>query len=207
MKIGIFGGTFNPVHLGHLLLAQTALEVCGLDRVWFVPCARPPHKPAHDLAPARDRIAMLRAAVCGNGAFSVSRVEVRRGGLSFAVETLEILQRDHPGHRWFFLAGMDSLLDLHRWREVHRLLHLCRFVTLARPGVDPPVSAAALHLPEALGRELIASMVPGRRLDLSSSEIRQRVASGRSIRYLVPEAVDGLIRHRGLYRPLFQTGE
>lgn len=199
MNIGIFGGTFNPVHLGHLLLAQSALEVCALDRVWFMPCAVPPHKSAEGLASAPDRLAMVRAAIRGHPHFRVSRLELRRGGISYAVETFAALHETYPGQRWFFLAGMDSLLDLHRWREAERLLKLCTFVTLLRPGIASPSDPATLQLPLAPARALLKQIVPGRSLDLSSREIRERVASGRAIRYLVPDAVAECIRQRRLY--------
>lgn len=195
----MLGGTFNPVHLGHLLLAESVWEACRLDRVWFVPCHKPPHKPASEIVPGRDRVAMLRAALAGDRRFSLCRIELRRGGVSYAVVTLRELQRVFPGNQWFFISGMDGLLDLHHWREAEEILRLCTFVTVARPGLDPAPSAGDLKLPRSLADQLLSRIIPGRGLDLSSSEIRARVASGKSIRYLVPEAVASIIKLRRLY--------
>jgi nicotinate-nucleotide adenylyltransferase len=196
-RLGIFGGTFNPVHMGHLIAAQCAFEHLELSRVLFVPCARSPHKLRAPLLDARHRLAMLSAAIEGDLRYEVSDIEVRRGGVSYAIDTVEELRREYPDAELCFIIGADTLRDLHAWRAIDRLLALCRFVTLERPGhasapdelgLDPP-------WPERLCRDV----VPGRLIEISSSDLRHRVAEGLSIRYLVPPAVEMYIAEHGLY--------
>lgn len=199
-RVGLFGGSFDPVHLGHLLLAQAACEALALDRVWFVPSCRPPHKRNRLLAPAAARVEMLRLALAGDARFAIEPLELERGGVSFAVDTLRALHARHPGIDWVFLMGLDSLRELHLWREVASLLELCTFATFMRPGIDRPVRAAELALPPPWPGRLMAAILPGRSIEISSSEIRARVAAGRPIRYLVPDPVARYIRAQGLYR-------
>jgi len=199
-RIGILGGSFNPPHCGHLLLAQSALEARALERVYFLPSNLPPHKQSGRLAPAADRLAMARLATADNPAFAVADDEIRRGGVSYAVETLRACRdRDPDAPPPVFIIGLDSLRELYLWRDVPSLLNLCDFLPLERPGYDRPPLAADLRLPPPWGQRLLAAILPGRRCDISSSEIRQRVAEGRSIRYLVPEAVARYIAAHGLY--------
>jgi nicotinate-nucleotide adenylyltransferase len=198
-KVGILGGTFNPVHIGHLLIAQDALEQAGLDVVKFIPCARPPHKRAGRLAPAQDRLEMLRLAVAGDARFEVDDIETRRGGVSYSVETLEELTRRAPGDVFYFIIGSDSLAELHRWRDIRAVARLCRFVVLTRPGGTraAPTQSAARRL-RPLGVRMLAAR--GHLCDVSSRELRKRIASGRPIRYFVPDAVAGYIEGQQLYR-------
>jgi nicotinate-nucleotide adenylyltransferase len=190
MKIGVLGGTFNPVHLGHLLIAQDAAEQAGLDRVKFIPAATPPHKIPDRLAAGRHRLAMLRLAIRGLRQCEVDNLELRRGGRSYSVDTLTTLKRRQPNAEFFFIIGADSLPELHRWRAIRRLARLCRFVVVARPGyrLRPP------RVP------VDWMVVTGHPCAISSTEIRQRVASGRAIRYLVPEPVRRYICQHNLYR-------
>jgi nicotinate-nucleotide adenylyltransferase len=190
MKIGILGGTFNPVHHGHLLIAQDALEQLGLDRVLFIPAAMPPHKIPDRLATGRHRAAMLRLAIRGNRRFAVDDLELRRGGKSYSLDTIVALQRRELDAEFYFIIGSDSLPELHRWRSIHRLARLCRFAVVARPGcrVRPPRVPVRMEI------------VRGHPCDISSTEIRERVASGRSIRYLVPDMVRRYILGHDLYR-------
>jgi nicotinate-nucleotide adenylyltransferase len=198
-RIGILGGTFNPVHLGHLLMAQDAMEQLRLDVVKFIPAAVPPHKPAERLAPARDRLCMVRLAIRGNPAFEADDIEIRRGGVSYTVDTLRELRRRNPGARLYFIIGADSLRELHRWREVERLVKLCTFVTVPRPGFQPrPVVDPKLD--PATRRRLRQHVLRGHACDIASREIRDRVARGLSIRYLLPDAVRDYIRRRKLYQ-------
>jgi len=196
--IGILGGTFNPIHLGHLLVAQDALEQLRLDRVIFIPSATPPHKVVDKLAAARDRLQMIKLAIRGNDRFAVDDIEIERGGKSYSVDTLTTLRRRHPKADLYFIIGADSLRELHLWREVQRLVRLCTFVTVPRPGfeskpvVDPRLDAATR-------RRLRQQVLRGHACDIASRDIRARVASGRSIRYLVPDAVHAYIRRRRLY--------
>jgi nicotinate-nucleotide adenylyltransferase len=199
-RIGILGGSFNPLHSGHLLLAQSALEARGLERVYFLPSNVPPHKAGGRLAPAADRLEMARLATADNPAFAVADDEIRRGGVSYAVDTLRAWREREPAAPPpLFIVGLDSLRELHLWRDIGTLLTLCEFLPLERPGYDRPPLADDLRLPPPWGQRLLDAILPGRRCDISSSEIRERVAQGRSIRYLVPEAVARYIAAHGLY--------
>ncbi|MCX7826997.1 MAG: nicotinate-nucleotide adenylyltransferase [Verrucomicrobiae bacterium] len=191
MKLGVFGGTFNPIHLGHLLLAEAAAEALALDRVLFIPAATPPHKRPRQLANARDRLRMVRLAIRGNDRFRCSDMEIRRDGPSYSVETLRHLRRLMPGARFFFLIGTDSLRELHTWKEASALARLCEFICVLRPG-------------ERAGRSRLRGLrvhhVHGHPTDISSSDIRARLARGASVRYLMPEPVRRYIQKKRLYR-------
>ena len=198
-KIGILGGTFNPIHLGHLITAQDALEQLGLERVIFIPSATPPHKVVDKLASGRDRLQMIRLAIRGNDRFDVDDLEIERGGKSYSVDTLTELKRRDPRATFYFIIGADSLRELHLWREAQRLVRLCTFVTVPRPGFEPkPVVDPRLDA--ATRRRLRQQVLRGHACDIASRDIRARVASRRSIRYLVPDAVHAYIRRRRLYR-------
>lgn len=200
-RIGILGGTFNPVHMGHLILAQDAMEHFELATVLFVPCASPPHKPARDLLPSEHRLAMLEAALEGEIRFQVSRLETDRGGTSYTIDTARELSRLHPGAEINFILGSDSLLELHLWKEIGELLELCRFVTLTRPGADCDcLLKADLHLPPPWPDRLKQNIRAGHTVGISSTDIRYRVAEGLSIRYLVHPAVEMYIAEHSLYR-------
>ncbi|AMV71156.1 nicotinate-nucleotide adenylyltransferase [Desulfuromonas carbonis] len=215
MRIGIFGGTFNPIHLAHLRVAEEVREVCALDRVMFLPAATPPHKSVAEEVPFAERLAMVEAAIADHPDFFASDLEGRRLGKSFSVDTLEILRREQPSDEFFFLIGMDSFRDLPTWRDYRRLFSLAHIVVAPRPGVNSeqpqellPVAmrdqfcydATSKTWRHAGGTSLI--FLAETYLDISSTRIRQLVAAGRSIRYLVPPAVAEHIRHRGFYRPL-----
>lgn len=199
-RVGILGGTFNPVHIGHLLIAQRALEAAGLDRVILMPCHTPAHKGGGALATPEDRLAMVRLAIAGNPAFEANDLELERGGVSYAVDTMRAFRLRYPDREPHFIIGMDSLRELHLWYRVNELLTLCPFLVLGRPGVAHPLTSAEISLPPPWPERLLANVLPGRLCEVSSSEIRQRVAEGRSIRYLVPSAVEQFILDRGLYR-------
>ena len=200
-KLGILGGSFNPIHLGHLVLAETAREALGLDRVIFIPAKLPPHKRAAALADGADRLAMVRLAIAGNPALAVSDIELRRPGISYSVATVRALRKKlGAGAPIYFLIGMDTVAELPTWREIARLARLCRFVPLSRPGHGRPNAAA---LERAVGRlrarALLQRALAMPPIGISSSEIRRRVADGRTIRYLVPDAVAAYIRRKRLY--------
>ncbi len=200
LQIGILGGSFDPVHTGHLLMAQDAAEHFELDRVLFIPCAIPPHKDGRQLAPAKHRLAMLAAALAGNPVFKLDAREIRRTGTSFTIDTIRELTHENAAARYYFIIGDDSLIDLPNWRQVEALLESCEFITLARPGVTLAPETPAL--PPDRRKRLLANRRVGHRLEISSSEIRLRIAEARSIRYLVPDAVADYIALHGLYQPV-----
>lgn len=201
MRLGVFGGTFDPVHYGHLLLAELCREACRLDQVWFVPAASPPHKQRQGLTPAARRVEMLELATGGHEAFAVSRLEVERGGVSFTVDTLAQLKAEAPDRELFFLLGADSLRDLPQWREPRRICELALPVIVGRSGAPPPDLGALAPLvsPERLD-EIRRNQVQMPEIGLSSRDFRRRVAAGLSIRYQTPRAVEKYIEAAGLYR-------
>lgn len=193
-RIGILGGTFNPVHCGHLMLARDAMEAHALNEVSFVPCARPAHKSAENLAPEQHRLALLETAVADNPSFTVSRVELDRAGTSYAIDTVHALRQERPDAEWYFIIGADTLPELPFWRSIEDLLPLCRFITMHRPGwPDGDALKARLPLPSPWPERLCRDVFEGHQVDISSSEIRKRVAEGRAIRYLVPAACETYI--------------
>lgn len=200
-RLGILGGSFNPVHNGHLLLAQTALEQFDLDRILFMPCAVQPHKPPAALAPASLRETMLEAAILDNLSFDLLDIELRRGGISYSVDSLREIRALHPQAELFFLIGADTLPDLHGWKDIYTLLDRCTFAVFARPGFDEQaIRPEALELKPPWPERLLQKVCCARRIDISSSDIRHRVAEGLSIRYLVPQAVEMIIMEHHLYR-------
>lgn len=213
MNTGIFGGTFNPVHLGHLQIAREAMQRCGLDRVLFLPAADPPHKPVAGEVSFADRLAMVRAAIAGEPGFAASDLESRRSGKSYSVRTLEILREQAPDEELYFIIGLDSFRDLPLWKDYLRLFHLAHLVVISRPGIDQdprsllPVAirnqfcydAASENLCHRSGNSVIFLTEP--RLDISSTQIRERLHRGESIAHLVPPAVAAYISRHRLYRP------
>ncbi len=201
-RIGILGGTFNPIHLGHLILAQNALEGFDLERVIFVPCAIPPHKPrSTQLADAVHRLAMAQLAAEEDVALEVCDVEVRRGGISYTIDTLWQLQRMYPGASLTLVIGADALLELHQWKGVEQILRQCTVAAFARPGFDlRTLRPEDLNLPPPWPDRLLQNVSVGRLIDISSSDIRHRVLEGMSIRYLVPREVEIYITEHRLYR-------
>lgn len=215
---GVFGGTFNPVHLAHLRAAEEVVEALGLRRMLFVPSAGPPHKPAggdDPIAPAELRLAWLREAVAGNPRFEVDALEIERGGTSYSVDTLRALSARLAPERPVFVIGWDAFLEIDTWREPAALFALADFAVMTRP----PVSGASLHgsLPSCLrdavrvaddGRSAAHAagegwirLVPVTPLDVSASEIRRRLREGRSVRYLLPERVHDAVLKSGAYGP------
>ena len=200
-RVGIFGGSFNPVHLAHLILAEYAREGRGLDRVVFMPANQPPHKPQEPLAPAQDRLEMLRLAIAHNPHFEVSAAELQRDGPSYTLVTMrETAKALGPDAELRLIVGSDSLHDLPNWWHADELIREVRIICLERPGF--PLDRLA-ELEECFGAEAVAAVrdavVTAPLLQVSSSDIRKRVAQGQSIRYLVPEAVREYIAARGLY--------
>lgn len=191
-RLGVFGGTFDPPHLGHLALAEWAREELALDQVLFVPAATPPHKRGAR-TPVAERLAMVRAAVRGNHAFKVSTLELRRAGPSYTVDTLRALAARHPGAELWLLVGADMYATMHTWHEIGALARIAHVAVALRPGSARPRPAAWSR--GGLGVRGLAN--PG--LEISSSGVRARARARRSLRYLVPDAVAHHIARRGLY--------
>lgn len=189
LRLGLLGGSFDPVHLGHLLVAQTAQEELGLDRVFFIPAARSPFKLNQEHAPAPQRLRLLRLALAGRSGWVVDDQEIRRGGVSYTVETLRELSRRFVGAELYYLLGADNVPHLPEWRAADELAALAVFVAVLRPGESPPV----------FPRPFRGRVLSGFPLGVSSSQIRARVRAGLPIAGLVPDAVAEAIHHSRLY--------
>jgi len=198
-RIGILGGTFDPPHVGHLWLAALAAESMELERVLFMPAAQPPHKPPRGVTAAADRLLMTRMAIEGDPAFELTAIEMERTGPSYTIDSVTELERFCGADaQLFLLMAADSLAQIDTWREPDRLLERVEWVVGPRPGSPMP---GAAELADRFGSHASRiHLLTGPALDVSSSEIRRRVASGETIRYLVPRRVDELIAVRGLYR-------
>ena len=199
MKLGILGGTFDPVHLGHLIIAEKAMTSLGLDRVLFVPAGDPWLKAGMEITPRQHRLAMMLAAVADNPKLKVSPSELERFGPSYTVETLAEFQEDYGLQTaLYFIIGADALRDFGRWHEPQRVLELCTLAVVGRP------AQASLDLPEleailpGIGQRV--ALVDDVDIDISATDIRQRVAEGRSIKSLVPPAVEAYIQEQHLYK-------
>jgi nicotinate-nucleotide adenylyltransferase len=213
-RLGLMGGAFNPIHLGHLRAAEAIREQHSLDVVVFIPTALPPHKDARPMAPLPDRLAMTRLATENNPGFEVSDIEGRLPAPSYTVTTMEYF-RDQCGDdtTLFFLTGMDSFLDIGTWKDYQRLFSLVEFIVFTRPGADASLmshvvqgkvspeyqwdEAAGAFIADGLKRIHVSRIFE---LDISSTEIRRLVAQGRSVRYLIPDPVREYISIKGLYR-------
>lgn len=218
MRLGLLGGTFNPVHNGHLAIAHQTRRALLLDRILFIPTGDPPHKPSRDLAPAKDRSEMVRLAIAAEPSFALSEVETARPGKSYSVDTVRLLQQESgPQARLFFLIGLDAFLDFPSWREPESLLNLCSFVVISRPGTAfralsalpllPPLPVKALadldegrmstlEIPVG-NRHLICLRLPPS--EVSASHIRARIKQGLSVANLLPPPVESYILHHHLY--------
>ncbi len=200
-RIGILGGTFDPPHLGHLLIAETARVALGLESVLFIPAGEPWLKSGQRITPATHRLRMAQLAVADNPDFCVCECEVRRSGASYTVDTLRELRGAYPdGAEWYFIVGSDVLDQFHLWKEPEGILELCRLAVIERPGgPDDGVAALAERFPDAVASGAVVS-VAGPRVDFSASELRRILAEGQSVRYQVPDAVAEYIKRHGLYR-------
>ena len=201
-RLGILGGTFDPIHHGHLAIAEATREEVDLERVLFVPAGQPPHRPYPPGASADDRAAMIGLALANAPAFSLSRLELDREGPSYTVDTLTTLaaaerEAGHEPDLWFILSA-EAFAEFPTWHEAERVLALCRLVVLPREGHAPPdLRALVARLPSLAGR---VALLDGPRIRLSASEVRARAAAGLSVRYLVPDAVAAYIADHRLYR-------
>ncbi len=201
MRLGIFGGSFNPVHYGHLLLAESCREACALDEVWLVPAAVPPHKQGVVLAPAKARLEMLELALAGNEQLRPSSIELERGGVSYTVDTLERITAEKPGVKLFLLMGADSLADLPTWREPSRICSLATPIVVRRAGSpEPDFSVLGPFVPPDRLTEIRRMQVEMPIIELSSTDLRQRAAAGKSLRWRTPRAVEKYIQTHALYK-------
>jgi nicotinate-nucleotide adenylyltransferase len=214
-RIGLFGGTFDPIHLGHIRAAREVLEKFALDRILFIPSFIPPHKEREGMAPARDRLRMVELACAGEPRFAASSIEVDAGGRSYSILTLERIRALHPEARIFLILGADAFLEIGTWREHQRVLDEALFIVITRPGARLADAAGAITGPlrsrvraiaegETVDETALADhrifLLPIRALDVSSTEVRRRVRAGEAVAGLVPEAVGDYIRSHELYR-------
>jgi nicotinate-nucleotide adenylyltransferase len=197
-RLGVLGGTFDPIHHGHLLAAEEARQQLGLERVLFVPAGSPPHKPSRPISPVHHRLRMLELAIADKPFFAISRVDVDRRGPNYTVGTLALLRAEWGSESTlFFIEGTDSLADILTWHQPQRLIELCELAVVRRAGAEIDLERLEEHLPGLTERVHWVQMP---RLEISSSDLRARVEEGRSISYLVPPAVETYILEHGLYR-------
>jgi nicotinate-nucleotide adenylyltransferase len=198
-RIGILGGTFDPPHIGHLWLATLVADALNLDRILFMPAAQPPNKRQQRLTRATDRLLMTRLAITGEPRFGLTMIEMERPGPSYTIDSVEQLQASYPDAQLFLVMAADSLRQIDTWREPDRLLSMIEWAVGPRPGTKMPTEGGLRErFGPAAGR---IHLLDGPSLDVSSSQIRARVAGGHAIRYLVPRAIEELIASRRLYRP------
>jgi nicotinate-nucleotide adenylyltransferase len=191
LRVGVFGGTFDPPHLGHLLVASHVQESLKLDRIILVPAATSPHKQNRSLTAAEHRLSMVRLAVAGVPHMEVSDAEVRRGGVSYTIDTLRILRQEHPRSGLTLVIGMDNLADFGTWKDPEGILSIARIVVMTRPGYAAPQNA------DSFARHMQTCAVP--EIAIASRDIRRRVCEGRSIHWMVTPEVEHYIRRHGLY--------
>lgn len=197
MRIGVLGGTFDPVHHGHLMLAEIARDQLGLGQVLWVPAAEPPHKQGQAITPARHRVEMLKRAIEDNLQFALSRADLDRPGPHYTVDLLDILIKQFPEAELYFLMGGDSLRDLPTWHQPERLITQCRLVVMARPGHTIDFEQLEESLP---GLKASVDIVEPPAIDIAGSQITGRIRAGKTIRYLVPDAVAEYIEKHHLYQ-------
>ncbi|MBC7351379.1 MAG: nicotinate-nucleotide adenylyltransferase [Thermogutta sp.] len=201
MRLGVFGGSFDPVHYGHLLLAECCREQLCLEKVLFIPAGQPPHKRQRPLTPAEHRVAMLELAIGGEPGFEICRYEIERREISYTVETLRFLKGQFPQAELFLLVGADMLNDLPNWREAAEICRLAIPVGVRRAGMPlPSLDGLRAMMEPSRFERVLQLQVDMPQIELSASEIRARVASGKSIRFRVPKAVEMYILHHGLYK-------
>jgi nicotinate-nucleotide adenylyltransferase len=197
VKLGIFGGTFDPPHLGHLILAENARDQLQLDRVLWVVAGQSPLKQDRSLTPAPIRVALVQATIAGNPAFALSRVDLDRPAPHFTIDTLKLLGADFPSAELYFLMGEDSLRDLPRWKDPVEIIRLARLVVSQRPGAEMDLSEIESAVPGVSTR---VCWLNAPQLEIASSDIQQRVREGRTVRYMLPQAVEEIVRQEGLYK-------
>lgn len=197
-KIGIMGGTFDPIHTGHLLLAEWARSDAGLDEVWFVPTGQSYMKEGQNVLPGKERLHMVRLAVEGNECLRDNDLEIRRDGYTYSYETMEQLRSLYPEDSFYFIEGADCLFTMENWKYPERLFASCTILAAMRGDVEPKqMEAKRIELMKRFGGNIL--LLPFLQLSISSSEIRKRVREGQSIRYMVPDSVAAYIKEKGFY--------
>ena len=198
VRLGVFGGTFDPVHYGHLLLAETCREELGLTELRFVPAGNPPHKPDASITDGHARADMLQLAVSGYPEFVVDRRELRRSGPSFTVDTLAEFSAEFPHAELYFMLGADSLRDIPSWRSPERIAELATIVAVNRPGLPLPTDQQVSEWVGPLAERVRVLRIPG--TDLSATDLRQRVRNGKGLRFMTPRAVEAFIEQHAVYQ-------
>lgn len=202
-RLGVFGGTFDPPHIGHLILAETAADSLNLTTVLFAPAGDPPHKAASSLrTSAQHRLAMVEQAIAGNPRFDVSRTDIDRPGPHYSVDMLRLLRETYPDATFFFLIGGDSLHDLPTWSRPAELIELATLGVMRRPGSEPDLNTLERHLPQICNR---VQWIDAPLIEISATEIARRIAAGQSVRYRLPDGVCAYIEEHGLYRKTYDT--
>jgi nicotinate-nucleotide adenylyltransferase len=196
MYIGIFGGTFDPPHIGHLVIADQALTQLKLDEVWFMPVGQPPHKAGNHVSAAEHRVEMVRLAIADHSGFRLSLVDVERPAPHYSVTAIELLESQHPQHDWCFIMGADSLEDLPHWHRPQRLIELATLAVAGRPGARPDTTELDHDIPGLCAR---MRWVNAPLVDISSTELRRLAREGASLRYLVPQPVEAYVVEHALY--------
>jgi len=193
MRIGLYGGSFNPIHTGHLLIAEFVRDEFLLDEVWFIPSATPPHKQKDAVLPADIRYELVSLAIRDNPTFKVSDLEIQRGGISYTVDTLQQIVRKHKSKdSLFWFIGMDNLIDFPNWHQPEKILELCQLIAVQRNGYSMN------QVESSLRKRVLFSRAP--LIEISSSSIRERIKKQHSIRYFVPDSVRGFIKTHHLYQ-------
>jgi nicotinate-nucleotide adenylyltransferase len=196
MQIGILGGTFDPPHIGHLIIAEQARVQLRLDQVWFAPAGQPVHKNGHHVTVAEHRVAMVELSIADNPCFKLCRVDVERPAPHYSLDLVRILRQQHPQHQWHFVIGSDSLADLPKWHAPEEIIKLVRLAVAQRPGYQPDLAALERAIPGLTQR---IDWISAPMIEVSSTDLRARAQKGWPLRYIVPEAVDDYARANGLY--------
>jgi nicotinate-nucleotide adenylyltransferase len=198
-RYGIMGGTFDPIHYGHLVTAEGARYEFGLDKVFFIPAGQPPHKANLKLTDPWQRFEMTKLAVATNPFFETLPLEIERPGPSYAIDTIKELTRQYPGKQFYFITGADAVIEIINWKNADELLSMCFFIAATRPGIKlDDMKRKVNALPQELNKNIFCMEVPA--LAISSTDIRQRVTGGRPIKYLLPEKVEQYIISHNIYR-------
>lgn len=196
-RIGIMGGTFNPIHIGHVIAAQEVLFKMNLDNIIFIPTGNPPHKRQKDLISADHRYEMVRLAICKNNQFSISDLEIKREGRTYTYDTLTELHKTYYGNKLFFIIGFDTLKDLDSWRRINDVCKMVSFIVVNRGNSTSEVIEEIEDKKKKYSADITLVDIPD--IEISSTEIRKRILNGETIKYLVPDEVEAYIRLKGLY--------